>query len=346
MRCAAVLLFGLACGGAAEQDAVTVTADGDVHDVHRPGSIVRKQEGMEHHHYEHPQHHTGKRHHYTKAMFKSLDGNEDGLVTATEIEASARKINSPTPKGLKGMLADIDTNGDGAISYAEFQTAAKDASRHNSEHQHEHVHHRMNINQHEPASDLQRADQDPIPTAESTHVTCGGHKAPTCKLCPTTDDKGESVFDHGHEWCHGDCVYHQGECHDEGTITVDGTVHVSQGHSTTPIPDLLNEAITPEDKEIIQKAAADAVVEEQKEKDLKEEEEKDAVEDEKFQWRKFWLVVIICISVVLGICAIVSIVAVVVLCFMNKPELPPSKEELLDEDVPGEADEVTGEDYD
>lgn len=351
MRCAAVLLIGLACGGAAEQDlgqqdAVTVAADGA---VHRPGSIVRKQDGVEHHHYEkhykdgveqHP-HHTEKKHHYTKAMFDSMDGNQDGLVTAAEVEASARKINSPTPKGMKGMLADIDKNGDGAISYAEFQTAAKDASRHNSEH-HQHNLHHMSINEHQPASDLQKRDQDPL------QVTCGGHKAATCKACTTTDETGQFVFDHGHEWCHGDCVYHQGECHDVGTVTVDGTVHVSAGHAAAPVPDLLNEALTPEDKDVIKVAAEDAVVEEQKEKDIKEEEEEEGVEAEKFEWKKFWLVVIICFSVVLGICALVSCVAVIVLCFMPKPELPLSKEELLAEaNAPEEAEEeVEGADED
>lgn len=152
-------------------------------------------------------------------------------------------------------------------------------------------------------------------------VTCGGHKAPSCQACTTTDSNGQTVFDHGIEWCHGDCQYAQGACHPKGTITVQGTVQGTARayHSTTSLPDLLNPNITAYDAATINNAADSAIREENLEAAEKQRKEEEALEAEKFSWSKFWLVVIISFSVILGICAVVSLIALCVFCLMGTP---------------------------
>merc|ERR1711865_498279 len=71
----------------------------------------------------------------TKAMFGSMDLNQDGLMTADEVKASALQVGSQAPKDMPNMLRDLDTDGDGGISYAEFLAAAKDARQ-----KHAHAH--------------------------------------------------------------------------------------------------------------------------------------------------------------------------------------------------------------
>jgi len=350
MRCTSfltsLLFIALACGGhAAEEHSVIVTAGGEV----EPASpIMRKhaEDGAEHHHKNHRQHHTDeaetKAHHTdeTKAMFSAMDLNEDGLVSAEEVTTSAHKTGSVTPqKDMLKMLRDLDTNGDGGISYAEFLTAAKDVQKKRVDGHHL----AAAVNEHRGASELERADQVPPP------VSCGGHTAPNCASCTTTAEDGGRTFNHLSDWCNGDCVYGTvagiaHKCHEKGTVTIDGTLHGSAaaGQSTSPVPDLLNPALTDEDKRIIEESAREAVRQEQLEKDgIDQEDMKSSIE--KTSLSNFWFIVIISFSVILGLCAITSLVAILVFLFMPKPEMPMTKEELLAEEVDSGADEGEGE---
>jgi len=170
-------------------------------------------------------------------------------------------------------------------------------------------------------------------------VSCGGHKAPNCAACGKTDAGGANVFDHGGEWCNGDCAY-DGACKVKGTITVNGTVAgEALGYSTSPAPDLLNPEMTPEDTAAVNSAAEDAIKEENIESADKTKKEEEAAEDAKFSMGKFWLLVIVIFSVILGVCAIISVVALIVFCLMANPGPPPAKEEAAPLEAEGEAAE-------
>jgi len=158
-------------------------------------------------------------------------------------------------------------------------------------------------------------------------VSCGGHKAPNCDACTKTDATGATVFDHGGEWCNGDCAY-DGACKVKGTITVNGTVPgEALGYSTSAAPDLLNPEMTPEDTAAVNTAAEDAIKEENIEAADKTKKEEEEAEDAKFSMGKFWLLVIVIFSVILGVCAIISVVALIVFCLMANPGPPPGKDE-------------------
>lgn len=378
MRCTpflSCLLFARACFG--EDTAVTLTADGDIeqavplmrkHAIHKEDGAYSEEEerGSNDPGDYHENHHTAE----TQAMFGSMDLNQDGLMTADEVKASALQVGSSAPKDMLKMLRDLDTDGDGAISYAEFLAAAKDA-RQNRVHAHRYpVAHPMHVPQHAAvtsvASVLERTNQvqrtsDLTKRKRRAHrVSCGGHTAVNCEACPTTDAEGETVSSHGTYWCNGDCVYDiaDRQCHTIGTFTTHNTTTVETDEdgitavkyvrpprldSASTKPDLLNPEITPVDREITRMAAEEAVQEGKLERELAEEEEREGVRGEQFSWRRFWFIVIIVASTVLGLCALFSIVAVVVFLFMSKPHgLRSPKEALLAD----EADSIEGEEYD
>lgn len=334
MLLTSLLLIGVSCS--LEQDSIHIGAGGDLHQqsplVRRdePQAEEEERENARRHHHKH-QHHHGNQ---AKALFQAMDLNEDGVVSVAEVKISAQRTGASTPTDLLKTLSAIDTNADGGISYAEFEKAANAAT------------HLVGIREHREASELEKTHEDPDGETAAVRVTCGGHTAGSCGECPTTDENGHTVMDHGEEWCNGDCEYKSNVCVAIGTVTVDGTVQAAEAPSTPKVPDLLDPDISKKDEEIIDDAAQAAVKEETLEKATKEEEEKEATEGD-FDWGKFWLIVIITFAVILGLCALVSVVALFVFCFMPKPDLPPTKEELLaDAADEGEdaGEEVYGED--
>lgn len=304
MRCAASITCLLLAASAKAEDS--------------PSHLIRAEQTSSRN-----RHITDKEH---RQMFDAIDVNKDGIVSASDIRASAAKVGSHLPQDTLSMLEDLDSNGDGGISFAEFAAAAKHVTKKRH----------ADVSQHR----YEAVETTPSPApADSTYISCGGHQAVTCEACPTTDADGQTVFDHGAEWCNGDCAYEGNVCKPSGSVTVDG-VQTFGAEAKEGTPDILKKGITPEDKKIIDEAAQDAVKEEKEEKDAKEEEQEEGVAKAKgFDWGKFWMIIIVSFSCILGTCAIVSIVALITFCFMPKPEPPMTKEELLAEETEGEAGE-------
>ncbi|KAG2715113.1 hypothetical protein I3843_03G065200 [Carya illinoinensis] len=57
-------------------------------------------------------------------IFKHFDANGDGKVSAAELGDALNKIGSVTTDDVKHMMSEIDTDGDGFISYKEFMAFA------------------------------------------------------------------------------------------------------------------------------------------------------------------------------------------------------------------------------
>lgn len=180
----------------------------------------------------------------------------------------------------------------------------------------------------EHSANSQVLSNTPITTRSPTDwVTCGGHKAPSCSACPFTDSIGMVVTDHGSDWCHGECRYFAGSCQRKGDVakgsnapvvqsdapasapvrSQSGESHTSGTHSTTPIPDILNQTITAYDKQIIEQAADNAIREENLEAAERLRAQKKEQESKKWTWSKFWQVAIVTFSAIMGVCAVVSI---------------------------------------
>ncbi|CAN1160836.1 Polcalcin Bet v 4 [Linum perenne] len=53
-------------------------------------------------------------------IFKRFDLNGDGKISAAELGDCLKTLGSVTPEEIKRMMAEIDTDGDGYISYQEF----------------------------------------------------------------------------------------------------------------------------------------------------------------------------------------------------------------------------------
>ncbi|XP_010549757.2 PREDICTED: probable calcium-binding protein CML28 [Tarenaya hassleriana] len=53
-------------------------------------------------------------------IFKKFDANGDGKISAAELGESLKTLGSVTGEDVKRMMAEIDTDGDGYISYQEF----------------------------------------------------------------------------------------------------------------------------------------------------------------------------------------------------------------------------------
>ncbi|PIN19295.1 hypothetical protein CDL12_08025 [Handroanthus impetiginosus] len=53
-------------------------------------------------------------------LFKRFDANGDGKISATELGDALQTLGCVTPEEIKRMMVEIDTDGDGYISYEEF----------------------------------------------------------------------------------------------------------------------------------------------------------------------------------------------------------------------------------
>ncbi|GFP78834.1 polcalcin nic t 1 [Phtheirospermum japonicum] len=58
-------------------------------------------------------------------IFKHCDANGDGKVSATELGEALKKLGSVTDEEVKRMMAELDTDGDGYVSYEEFTEFAR-----------------------------------------------------------------------------------------------------------------------------------------------------------------------------------------------------------------------------
>lgn len=281
--------------------------------LNRRSGLVRTES------HDHQSHH--HRHHNIKGMFHILDRNKDGLVTADEIKAMMDNKHYH-PKAVIELVNSLPADRAG-FSLNDFES-----------HAHKHARDRQEAMSFSEQQQFHEADVREHRTA-GDQVTCGGHKAATCALCPTTDSSGNQVFDHGSEWCNGDCVWHELKCHLKGTVTVtvSGTsAGTASQYGTTPLPDIMNPNITDKDKGIIDKAAGAAIREENVEAAEKQRAEEEDAEAKKFGWGKFWLITIITISVCLGACACVTVIAVCLYYNMGTP----TKEVQEDEGEEGE----------
>jgi len=164
---------------------------------------------------------------------------------------------------------------------------------------------------------------------QSHWVTCGGHKAPSCQKCTTTNATGHATFDKKADFCHGDCHWNHTleTCVD---AVPDTPQAVSDGpHKTsTSVPDLLDPRITAKDVEVIEHAAEEAIDQENKEmaeahmkETLGKEAEVDVHRDSPTRGKSVWFVLTIIFSIILGICAIASCAALLVFGLWH----PPSK---------------------
>ncbi|XVF31688.1 hypothetical protein REPUB_Repub17cG0013400 [Reevesia pubescens] len=53
-------------------------------------------------------------------IFKRFDANGDGKISATELGDALKTLGSVTVEEVTRMMSEIDTDGDGFISYQEF----------------------------------------------------------------------------------------------------------------------------------------------------------------------------------------------------------------------------------
>ncbi|KAG7629880.1 EF-hand domain [Arabidopsis suecica] len=53
-------------------------------------------------------------------IFKKFDANGDGKISAAELGDALKNLGSVRHEDIKRMMAEIDTDGDGYISYQEF----------------------------------------------------------------------------------------------------------------------------------------------------------------------------------------------------------------------------------
>ncbi|RAL50768.1 unnamed protein product [Cuscuta campestris] len=58
-------------------------------------------------------------------IFKRFDANGDGKISAAELGETLKTLGSVTEEEVKHMMAEIDTDGDGFISFQEFNDFAR-----------------------------------------------------------------------------------------------------------------------------------------------------------------------------------------------------------------------------
>ncbi|GMH27233.1 hypothetical protein Nepgr_029076 [Nepenthes gracilis] len=58
-------------------------------------------------------------------IFKSLDSNGDGKISLTELGDALKALGATTADEVKRMMIEIDTDGDGFISFQEFTEFAR-----------------------------------------------------------------------------------------------------------------------------------------------------------------------------------------------------------------------------
>ncbi|OWM64391.1 polcalcin Syr v 3-like [Punica granatum] len=57
-------------------------------------------------------------------IFKRFDANGDGKISSSELGETLKTLGSVTDDEIKRMMAEIDTDGDGFISFDEFAAFA------------------------------------------------------------------------------------------------------------------------------------------------------------------------------------------------------------------------------
>ncbi|KAK7812198.1 polcalcin Ole e 3 [Quercus suber] len=57
-------------------------------------------------------------------IFKSFDANGDGKISSAELGDALKTLGSVTAEEVKRMMTEIDTDGDGFISFQEFTAFA------------------------------------------------------------------------------------------------------------------------------------------------------------------------------------------------------------------------------
>ncbi|KAG6382337.1 polcalcin Ole e 3-like [Salvia hispanica] len=58
-------------------------------------------------------------------LFKHFDANGDGQISASELGDALKTLGCVTPEEVQNMMVEIDSDGDGFISYEEFTTFAR-----------------------------------------------------------------------------------------------------------------------------------------------------------------------------------------------------------------------------
>ncbi|CAA3013098.1 polcalcin Ole e 3 [Olea europaea var. sylvestris] len=58
-------------------------------------------------------------------IFKRFDANGDGKISSSELGETLKTLGSVTPEEIQRMMAEIDTDGDGFISFEEFTVFAR-----------------------------------------------------------------------------------------------------------------------------------------------------------------------------------------------------------------------------
>ncbi|MBA0617965.1 hypothetical protein Godav_027366, partial [Gossypium davidsonii] len=53
-------------------------------------------------------------------IFKRFDANGDGKISSVELGDALKTLGSVTPEEVSRMMSEIDTDGDGFISYDEY----------------------------------------------------------------------------------------------------------------------------------------------------------------------------------------------------------------------------------
>ncbi|EPS67685.1 hypothetical protein M569_07091 [Genlisea aurea] len=53
-------------------------------------------------------------------IFKKCDANGDGKVSASELGEALKALGSVTPEEINRMMTELDTDGDGFVSFEEF----------------------------------------------------------------------------------------------------------------------------------------------------------------------------------------------------------------------------------
>lgn len=62
---------------------------------------------------------------YRDHIFKRFDANGDGKISSSELGDALKTLGSVTSEEVQRMMAEIDTDGDGFISYEEFTEFAR-----------------------------------------------------------------------------------------------------------------------------------------------------------------------------------------------------------------------------
>jgi len=163
-------------------------------------------------------------------------------------------------------------------------------------------------------------DATTVKTTPAPTVSCGGHSAKKCAECSTVNPvTGEESLDRGPDWCHGDCIYFDGECHrltannlhmtrDRGYANVSTTLHV---------PDMMNPNITDEDRKIMDIAADASVTEAEREA---KQRLSNLMHEEKQKKGKLLVTIIVSCSSVLFCCAIGSLIALYKYIHVGQPK--------------------------